>query len=250
MLVKRILDWGIYIGLLAPALVFVYHYVEEYLVGKTFFVKTTKPLTLHDLPVMTICFSYPFSSSVRRNLTHSQFELLQMELNNGIYLRTVNVYVSFGSNALTTFPLTIENNSIPIPEISGGEWILKESFIKEQGSLGDDYYFGQNCFKVMAKFNDSIRHTEPITNLWIVIVFPDPIPPRAQLTLSTEENSYGFDQRKWFDGVVQVLNLDRDWIQLRVADITGYQYMSSTCSKESFYKCLANRFASLDIGEW
>ena len=35
----KILDLAFYIGLVAPALVFVYNYVEEFLEGKTFFVE-------------------------------------------------------------------------------------------------------------------------------------------------------------------------------------------------------------------
>ena len=58
MTVKRTLDWGFYICLLVPAVVFVRNYVEEYLEGKTFFVETTEQLTLDDLPVTTICFGY------------------------------------------------------------------------------------------------------------------------------------------------------------------------------------------------
>ena len=91
------------------------------------------------------------------------------------------------------------------------------------------------------------KNKEAITNFMIQIKFSDPIPPRGHLTLATEENSYGFDQRKWFDGVVEVVNWDMHYMRLTVVDITEYQYMSPTCSKESFYECLANRFANLDV---
>ena len=52
----------------------------------------------------------------------------------------------------------------------------------------------------------------------------------------------------WFDGEVE----EGDWKRgedkvLTIVDITEYHYLGSTCSKESFYECLANRISSMSM---
>ena len=244
MLFKGILEWGLYVGLLVPALVFVYNYVKEYLEGKTFFVETIKPLTLNDLPVATICFGY-LEDTYFNEFTEEQ----RIRIMNGEYLRRVEVNILVDSDLLKIDPaeqvLTMENNTIIVP---GGEWILKQSRVTDEG-LANLNYNGRDCFKIMAKLNDSVKMLETITNFVIGITYPEEhIPPRGQLALSTEENSYGFDQRKWFDGVVEVVNWDTgELVELMIADITEYHYLGPTCSSVSFYECLANRFSSLSV---
>ena len=59
---------------------------------------------------------------------------------------------------------------------------------------------------------------------------------------------YGFAKKAWFDGVVEVINWDRgDEVMLQITDITEYQYLKPTCSKESFYQCLARRVSKLSL---
>ena len=68
--------------------------------------------------------------------------------------------------------------------------------------------------------------------------------------MTTEENSYGFAKKAWFDGAVEVANWVRgDDVKLQITDVTEYQYLKATCSKESFYQCLANRFSRITFDD-
>ena len=101
----------------------------------------------------------------------------------------------------------------------------------------------------MAKLDHSLtKYHEIAGNMFIWINFPEPSPSRGQLIFTTEENSYGIEKRMWFDGEVEVVDWERgEDISLTIVDITEYHYMGSTCSKESFYECLANRISSMSM---
>ena len=126
----RILDLAFSIGLVAPALVFVYYYVTEFLERKTFFVEKSVPLTQNDLPVITMCFSY--SSDKFSNLTEKQ----RIEIRNGEYLRKL-------LSPMAQRPITIFPNSE-----DGREWILKNSWVFSQFT-----YRGTKLFQ----YNGEIR---------------------------------------------------------------------------------------------
>ena len=160
MLGKRVLEWGFYVGLLVPALVFVFNYVEEYLEGNTFFVETTKPITLNDLPVTTICFGYP-DDTYWNELTEEQ----RIGLENGEYLQNlyVVVHVLEHSELLRPRidqPLTMENNTLPVP---GGEWILKQLWVtpihRAMLILGAKRLFALCFYFKKLQFSLSVRVT-------------------------------------------------------------------------------------------
>ena len=59
--------------------------------------------------------------------------------------------------------------------------------------------------------------------------------------VTSEENSYGAAGKRWFDGKAKRLYLKHTYL-IKVTDVTEYHHIESTCSKESYYECLAKRF--------
>ena len=68
------------------------------------------------------------------------------------------------------------------------------------------------------------------------------------MTVATEENSYGLVGGKWFDGYVRcfpVFSGDA----IKIVQVFEYHNLKSDCSN-SYYECLAERFASMDFKEF
>ena len=64
--------------------------------------------------------------------------------------------------------------------------------------------------------------------------------------VSSEENAYGLAGGRWFDGNVECSFLtSRD--ALKIVEVTEYINMESRCTQDSFYACLARRFAAFDF---
>ena len=64
--------------------------------------------------------------------------------------------------------------------------------------------------------------------------------------VTSEENSYGLDLDKWFDGKVNPIKVQNEKGFL-IDGVTEYKKMDGTCSQLSYYKCLANRFKAIDF---
>ena len=77
----------------------------------------------------------------------------------------------------------------------------------------------------------------------------------AQVYATSEENSYGFVEKKWFDGIVQ----DPDGMSvtrtedsessygdsLIIVEVNEYVNLDWKCSQDSYYKCLVKRFKNV-----
>ena len=105
----------------------------------------------------------------------------------------------------------------------------------------------ENCFRLTIKYNgfEGSLSTNDF-GLLMDIAFPKPVPTKGYFVVSTEENSYGIGQQKWFDGEVQLLTRDMGYRNLHIMDVTEYHYLGSTCSQKSYDQCLADQFAKFD----
>ena len=74
------------------------------------------------------------------------------------------------------------------------------------------------------------------------------------MTATSEKNSYGMTQGKWFDGKMGLLKIYRNsgtnWAEqhkLQVTKIDEVINLDYTCSHDSYYQCLAKRFRKFDF---
>ena len=64
--------------------------------------------------------------------------------------------------------------------------------------------------------------------------------------VTSEANSYGLLGRQWFDGKVEEIYLDLYRTNhLHISKMSEYRNIESTCSKESYYECLAKRLTKM-----
>ena len=79
-----------------------------------------------------------------------------------------------------------------------------------------------------------VRFNRNISTIW------------AEAIISSEENSYGVALSRWFDGRVRPIRLSLSELnKLKITEVTGYRNLDSTCSKDSFFECLAKQFSNL-----
>ena len=60
---------------------------------------------------------------------------------------------------------------------------------------------------------------------------------------NSEENSYGLVLENWFEGRIdQPLVLPPGSHKLHIDEVNEYHGLDSSCSDDSYYRCLANHF--------
>ena len=64
--------------------------------------------------------------------------------------------------------------------------------------------------------------------------------------VTSEENSYGLDLDKWFDGKVNPIKVQNQK-GILIDGVTEYKNMDGKCSQHSYYECLANRFKAINF---
>ena len=73
----------------------------------------------------------------------------------------------------------------------------------------------------------------------------------SYVTATTEENSYGMTQGKWFDGRLDIATFisrqNSHVFKLTINNINEVYNLDQTCSRDPYYKCLAHRFAKYDF---
>ena len=74
----------------------------------------------------------------------------------------------------------------------------------------------------------------------------------THVTATSEENSYGITQGKWFDGKTDVGLIRRDgpWYsinELVITKVDEIRNLDQTCTHDSYYQCLAKRFRDFNF---
>ena len=92
------------------------------------------------------------------------------------------------------------------------------------------------------------------------------IPINVKVWITSEENSYGLTDLRWWDGEVVNPALDVELRsapsysqyktikvfnhhELRVVEVNEYQDVDSSCFEVSYYECLAKRFKNQDLSQ-
>ena len=74
------------------------------------------------------------------------------------------------------------------------------------------------------------------------------------MVATSEQNSYGMTQGKWFDGKMEMFSITRDslsnwdyYYELQVTKVDEFVNLDYTCSHDSYYQCLEKRFKKFNF---
>ena len=77
---------------------------------------------------------------------------------------------------------------------------------------------------------------------------PLPVKHSALMWLTSEKNSFGITERKWFDGRCNSSHMTANkFRRFKIVKVTEYLNLPSTCSTDSYYECLAKRFEKFEF---
>ena len=223
---RRVFNLILHLSLLTLALIFVKSSVDEYMEAKTSFAVTQHSLTLNDIPTLVFCFKFAYKDSYNVSWTDFGEELKSIELGK-------DILISIGNEAV------IENRTVTY---SSGYQLTLTKFWTEalwNNMMPCIKFTSRGNEKDMSNFGDEIG---------ITIEFMKRTPEKILLSVTTETNSYGWTRDRWMDGKTDVIQVDLNRIvDLKINEVVEYQYLSSLCSQDSYFECLAERFANFDL---
>ena len=226
----RILELAIYIGLLIGALLCSKQSFESYFYENTDYAIKREPLSIDDLPTLTICFRYINVYSYPFAMEHGKIFLIEAVAFNR-EPDTLFVNRSISKN------LNIEPIVNKFKKMFDTHW-KEQCFMintlvteKSQSQTIDFRSFGLEMYFM---FNESLFNSMP-TEI-------------ASVTLTSEENAYGWTtDNGWFGGnvgVIDLINVESNCpytYEFKILGLTE-QINFAKCSQDSYYECLAKRF--------
>ena len=227
---KNIFKAILYILLLAAPVIFVKENVEDYLKDKTSYALSQEPISLKDLPTVTICWR------------------VTKYFKRGVYGKDITIDAKVHEEQERTGTLSLNQS---VQSLFNIEISLSELFLREKSSLNHQCYYiaggARQCFKITSKWRGSEMVDFQRLNVEFTVRFSNAPPAYFDpVIVSSEENAYGLAGGRWFDGNVECSYLtSRD--TLKIIEVTEYINMESRCTKDSFYACLARRFAAFDF---
>ena len=217
-----------YLLLLAGGIVFVIRSINEYLEYKTNLTVTKEPLTLSDIPTIVLCHDHLIPQV-------------------GDLSSAWGMERKYGKDFM--FEASTRAGSI-----SSGTVILsdeKSTTIVSNFNLTRSRLHANNerlCHKITPQWSLNTEIEARVSNLQLRLRFVNVTPPTsAQVTFTSEENSYGRIFDRWYDGgSVKVLSLnDGQGYSAKIVSVKEYFYLKPNCSQDSYFECLAKRFATL-----
>ena len=195
---------SLYILLCIGALAFVMGTIDDYLEGKAYYSTTNEPVTLQDLPSLTICwplndylgvyhYATNFTIDVKVSETQENTPSISLELNksiktdSGIVMKLSKVW-SKSTPSLKCFET--------IRDVQCFKITLKYD--------GPDNNVDFEKFQVLLAFKPSNKD----------FIFKDQY---VRILATSEENSYGLAGGRWFDGNVYCSSL-RTGYQMKIQD--------------------------------
>ena len=225
LIIAQIVEHFLFTILLTVAIFYAKQMIDEYSEGKTSFSISSKPLTAKDMPTITICFKS---------------------------IKNLNYGVDIIVQALTQnpeSPLAMGQNE------AKGQTIYLQKMILAEGTYANWY---TDCFSLDFDISQEFYENN-ISNSFVWDRFfhlelisinltkdSTNIVSEIQMYVTSKENSYGAIIYQWFDGHVDPLKLKRNSFNLvQIEKIRRYQYISSTCSHNSFFECVSSEISNL-----
>lgn len=211
MLISHILT----MGLLVLTFFFVWSTCVEYTKGETNTGLSTVPLTAGDNPTVTICFGdimedvefkTDFTAKYRywNGATHQTWDI------DETMMRKLAVVDDSVRNCFLFYKV---NKNIDRDKRINLDITFNDPTIGEEDDYDDEYY-----------------------------EYDDTEDKKAWVYITTEENAYGVINQRWFDGEVFKFYLNRfEEFSVMLDDVKEYKYLQSTCSDNSFYRCISKQ---------
>ena len=204
----------LYLVLLISALVYVKSSIDEYMRGRTFYSETRKPITVHDIPTLTIC--------------HDDIFMLGMQY----WLKQISIYYQDGPDG----PGDIIGTSVGNSQSVENNLPSRKGINTLKMSVLRNAFWSKRCYKLSTILN---KHTQLQHPFMLRISF-DPwennssdFQPQMypQLYFTSEQNSYGSVYEKWYDGEVNrhILHLGEGY-KFLIEEVTEYFNLDGTCS--------------------
>ena len=233
---RKILETLLYLGFGAAASVFLKETVEDFLDGAATFTEEKQPLTLHDLPTLTICLDFKKSLSYGKDITFDATVKFSENSNETISTQLENGYVQILANlAIHLRKLRLQTSNLV--------WQIQPNY---------------QCFKISPSWKGNEVVELQKFELEIVLKLPNGSAGKCHggsTFITSEDNAYGATRGRWFDGQTYIIGMPpsqldkksglhfwgKNEFEIGLEKIREYNHLESTCSKDSYYKCLAKR---------
>ena len=210
---------------------FVIKSVNDFIQGDTGYTQTHELLTPHDIPSIVFCFDinegtkipvYRLDFSIISTIYHDENPLKAIEL-----VEKKGVNTAHGLNILLSKTQAFRK----------GRSCYKIQTTWKGGDLVQMHRYRQS-FKVQY-INPNTWNTTwmwpPNITTWYVV---------------SDKNSHGMIEERFFDGNCEKNILSKGYHHtLTVVEVKEYINLDSICSHDSYYECLAKRFANVDFTE-
>ena len=195
---------------------FVKSIMKEYLEGTKYFSTIQKPLSKDDLPTITICIL-----SSRKLVYNADFELYTVD--NYHYRRSKNgttKMLDVGKNEY----IFLENQNTYLRQL----YTLDAASFKSCVSLDLRFEWSGkgNVFGIYSvNIKENVRKQDKIYHVY--------------LYLTSYQNSYGAAYKRWYDGKVQQIHLQKGGFDsIDITKVARYEHIKGTCKHTSFYQCV------------
>ena len=263
----------LYLSLLGSAFIFCWQNITEYREGNTAYLDSDAHITLRDLPTLIICINRPQTHGkwMESKLTYGKTLSIEAIVNNH---KEGEI-----SNGLEQMVRLDENKWVSVLSSNASDktWILKLHLSEMHLKLGDTIksngkYFFRQCYKISPKWsgnNDTAMKnfglqfaikcdlTQKLSSGWNSFnsYVEECDISKAQVYATSEENSYGFVEKKWFDGIVK--NPEGIFVErtndsesmygdsLIIVEVNEYVNLDWKCSQSSYYESLVKRFENV-----
>ena len=187
--------------------------LNEYQEGKTTFGISTKPLTVQDVPTLTICFKGA---------------------------RTI----AYGEDLLiTAFEQYTENTR----QLKEGKNDHHSQNITLEKLVLSPMWNNTSCFTLNFDFKEDVFHKKiNNTSIWDRIFHFDLLKIHLlqqsviKIFITSKENSFGAVIYQWFDGKFPIFQLKRErFYFFHITKTRQYKHVPESCSRYSFFECVA-----------
>ena len=207
------------------ALMFLEQTIQEFLQKRTSYSVKYEPTTLQDLPTVLVCVGYRTNGS-----------------DNLIYSKDISIDVRiFGKQSEENWTLSLDG----IVKTSQGLQIELRDFWQTR-------FLSQHCYKISSKWNQNTDvdiknfRMQLMTKYLNQSIFVG----HNNIFISSEENIYGVSWYQFYDGKFKRIENEGGRLVggkcrvLYISGVTEYRNLEDFCSQDSFYLCLARRFAT------
>ena len=224
MLAKKLIGRLLYLIFTMLAIAFLFKTFQEFLQGRTGYSVSNEDVTVLDLPALILCL-------IAKNTSHRL-----------IYGKDTSLTAKIFELQDESIDL-IENKTVKT--MTGIELHLSEHW--------QTRWPEHQCYKVSIEKNEATVDF----NLYRMQIVVRKLSPQLNednfvVLLASEENIYGLNWLRAYDGSLKYwfrndFKVRKKCLVINIVEHVEHRNLEISCSHESYYQCLAMRFASLDL---